>query len=830
VSRRPTVLVLAVAGGSLVAAAATAAAGPAGRSNAGPAAAPHAVAARVPVFASPTVVDNYRPGFEPDVAVDRSPGGARRLYTSTPFGFSTTQSFIERSDDGADSFHLIEGNAAGKPITCVGGGDTEAQVDPVNGSLFFSDLQPLSNFSNSRSDDHGASFQTTCGAVTGTLVDRQWIGLYTNGATKAVGAGPSGGRSYFYYDNVAQDPNGLNNQLVINQSVDGVQYGSGCAAGLACTGPATVISEDEGLPGNLIVDNTTGPFRHSVYAAHTNSALTGITVAICRGAAGRPPLSASAAADYCTDPTAFDSLSRKSSHWQEVSVDGPADPGRVDKAFNVIQVDSAGNLYMTWASAPIMKDANGNFPQTAPAQIYYSRSTDGGQHWSPRVKVNAPAQATNIFPWITAGDAGRVAIAWYGSEQTTGKAPYDSDSLDNGLWDVYLAQTTNGLDQSPSFTVTTVSDHHVKYGNISTGGLGGASDRSLGDYMQVQTGLRGEAVVSYVDDTSTGRNQDFTGGSGQSPPEASGPTMIAHQIGGPSLLSTVGDLGDATPATDGVTDPTGVGVGDSFVSQLGTATAGSAAQDIAAVAVSRPDPGHLTFTLRTADQKLASDLRVDPTQGGTTGVWMIRWADRYEPALKDGAIRYVAMQSTLGGTPEFYTGTTSCIATARCKYISYPATTDIPGKISGDTITWTVPLGAIGNPGDGAGLFSVTGSTAVQPLPSQPPAVTLPTSGDVTNTQLPNLVDAAKSFSYSLRTASVGGTTVSSGPAPAAGPGAAAVKPRKSTKKVAPRRVQRPRQPTRTLAFTGLDVLLPVAGLALLTGGLLIRRRRRPGL
>jgi len=395
------------------------------------------------------------------------------------------------------------GHGVGTSAARPRGGDTEAQVDPVSGSLFFSDLQGLTNFSNSRSDNKGASLSTSCGSVAGAGVDRQWIALDTNGGTMAVGTGATAGRSYFDYDNVAQG--GGSNQLVINQSVDGVQYGSACPGGSACTGPATPISPNEGLPGNLIVDNTGGAYRHSVYPPTPTGR--------------RPPSpSASAAADYCTDPTATAPDANNtlvSTHWREVNVDTP-DKGQVDKAFNVVAIDTAGNLYMTWASAPI--DPTGTVAgQTAPAQVYLSVSTDGGQTWSPRAKVNGPAQQTNIFPWISAGDPGRVDIAWYGSQQITGKAPYDSDSLNTGLWDVYLAQTTNALTGQPSFTQTTVSDHHVKYGNISTGGLGGASDRSLGDYMQVQTGVNGEVVVSYVDDTSTGRNSDFTGGTGQSP-------------------------------------------------------------------------------------------------------------------------------------------------------------------------------------------------------------------------------------------------------------------------------------------------------------------------
>ncbi len=828
-----------VAAGLLAAAAATTAAGASAASvtartdaSTGPPAraaiAPAAAGQRVPVFGSPTVVDNYRPGFEPDIAVDRSPGGQRRLYTSTPFGFSTTQSFIERSDDTADSFHLVEGNVAGKPGTCAGGGDTEAQVDRVDGSLYFADLQGLTNYSNSRSDDHGATFNLSCASVTTPVVDRQWIGLDTNGGTTGV---RSGGRAYFDYDNVAQASGA--NQLVINQSVDGVQYGAVCAAGVACTGPATVISPDEGLPGNLIVDDTAGgAHQHSVYAAHGNGAQTAVVVSICRGAAAGKPASAAAAADYCTDPTAVSTDgSRLSTHWHDVNVDIPA-TGQVDKAFNVIQTDTAGNLYMTWASAPVMTLPDGTQPQTKPAQIFLATSTDGGEHWSPRRQINQPAQATNIFPWISAGDPGRIDIGWYGSEQTTGKVPYDSDSLDTGLWDVYLGQSLDALSATPSFTVTKVSDHHVKYGNISTGGLGGASDRSLGDYMQVQTGVRGEALLSYVDDTSTGRNQDFTQGSGQSPPEAAGPTIVAKQIGGPSLYAAPGDLGNATPAVDAVTAPTG----NAFFSAATTATTAPAAQDLTGVAVTRADATHLTITLTTADPKLADDLAVSPTLGGSTGVWQVRWAERYEPALLDGAIRYVGMQSTAGQPPSFFTGTTTCIASTRCKFFSYPTTTSVPGRISGASVSWTVPLNVIGSPKDGDTLYSVTGTTVSQLAPSTASTATLPTAGDPANSQLPNTLDAAPSFSYTLRpaaaaTATTGGTTATTGGTVVAPAKKAAAKRSAPRKPVVARKTPTSRQPVvqpkRTLAFTGLAAGLPTLAVGLLVLTLVLRRTRR---
>src|SRR3954470_21295759 len=203
------------------------------------AAAAPAAAATAPGFDTPTVADHFRTGFEPDVMVDRSPTAKRgQIYTSTPFGFSTTQSFIFRSNDNGASFHLVEGNVLGKPATCVGGGDSELQIDPVNGSVYFSDLQGLTNFSNSMSTDSGRTWQTSCSSVNGAGVDRQWIGVDTNGRTTPVGAGSDLGRLYEDYDNVNQDTNEdneLGNQLVMNESVDGVHYGSNCvAAGVPC--------------------------------------------------------------------------------------------------------------------------------------------------------------------------------------------------------------------------------------------------------------------------------------------------------------------------------------------------------------------------------------------------------------------------------------------------------------------------------------------------------------------------------------------------------------------------------------------------------------------
>ena len=122
-------------------------------------------------FSHAVVVDQQRPGFEPDVKAD----GNNVIYSSIPFGFSTTQSFIWASHDNGNSYQLTPGNIGpGKPTTCVGGGDTDLYVDAKN-ALYFSDLQGLTNISNSMSTDGGTTWNTNCAGAPNTPDDRMWL-------------------------------------------------------------------------------------------------------------------------------------------------------------------------------------------------------------------------------------------------------------------------------------------------------------------------------------------------------------------------------------------------------------------------------------------------------------------------------------------------------------------------------------------------------------------------------------------------------------------------------------------------------------------------------
>jgi hypothetical protein len=756
-----------------------------------------------PTFGTPVVVDHWVPGFEPDVAVDRSPQTAGTLYSTWPNGFSTTISYIARSNDQGRSFHLTEGNVLGKPTTCAGGGDSELQISRVDGSLYFADLQGLTNFSNSRSTDQGRTWTTSCYAVPVPAVDRQWIALDDNGGASSVGSGATDGRAYFTYDNIAQNPSA--NSLVMNESVDGVHYGSGCiTAGVPCPFPPAVISPSEGLPGNALVDNVVGsPFQHTIYVTHTNADGDSAVISYCRGPASGPKTAATVAA-ACTAPATVPT--DVNPLWHDVAM-RPANPNVAVAAFVVMAIDTAGNVYSTWVEYP--SNANGI---TGPGKVMYTHSVDGGAHWSTPRQVNPTGLRTPVQPWIAAGDPGRVDIAYYAAPQNKEAGLFGSDAITNtGTWQVYLDQSLDSLG-SAHFTHATVADHQVKYGNVSSQGLGGSSDRSLGDYMQVQVGLRGEALISYVDDTSENRNPDFTFGSGQSPAEAAGPTMFAVQTGGPSLYANVGTItGDSRRPYGKITDPVGRGYPDAFLSLLGNDTNGPVALDIGRVTITQSDRDHLRVTMKTGDPSLSSHLGIPLSLGGTTADWIVRWAapsyhksNGHGGYLGDGDIFYVGMESANGGAPKFFTGSTDSLQTTHAKYFIYTPKGSVPGSISGDTITWTVPLSAVGTPAKGNSLFSVTGFTSTQLLPSSP-GVPLVNGGVLSSYTPPNLIDQAPPVTYTIGqlTPGVPGSTNP----PASAPGGSGG----------------------SLATTGANWVIPLAGLALFCVAYVLGRRRHKG-
>ncbi|HET6876990.1 MAG TPA: hypothetical protein VFH38_05635 [Jatrophihabitans sp.] len=702
-------------------------------------------------FSRMVIVDEQRPGNEPDVKVD----SRGRIYSSEPFGFSTTSSFLWRSNDHGRSYQLVPGNiGSGKPTTCAGGGDTDLFIDRHD-ALYFSDLQGLTNISNSVSTDGGKTWQTTCAGAPNTPVDRMW---FTGTGSLAKG----NLRLYQDYDqvNTSASPNNPGgNQLVETLSTDGVTFvpvTNPNLAGTDCLGTAVnCVTDNEGISGNQVIDPKTG----NVFIAHT---------AINGASSGTPGVQVSEGriADNGGAPTATWTASRNLDaalcpHTRGTCVDKAGNPTELaGENFASIARDGAGYLYVTF-TAGSLHHAHPNaarFGQlTGPEQIYVVHSLEPATMTDPaKVTWSRPQRitgahrgistGTNTFPWITAGSRGRVAVAWYHTATSFQKGAcgkprcrsYGAAALKHAEWTVQVAQTLHGAAAAPRWRRATVSDGPIKYGAICTNGLGCATggDRSLGDFLQVSPDRQGALLVTYVDDTSG----NVQGG------EDAGPEVISRQIGGPSLYAGHRVTVDGGPArqSGGVRDQAGDAAYSADGSRTSADKAGYPQLDLTAASIHQPR--HRGYLLARIRVRRLVKLTGSPALGGTDVSWMLRWTEVRRGRPGNGLIYYAGVDNqgaTPGSAPSFFMGTTDCVPPANqqehCKFFTYPQTRQIKGAIARKhgVITLRIPRKYL-HLRHGGKLRSVTGFTTTAATPQS-------------SATLFNLIDATTPFDVRVR-------------------------------------------------------------------------------
>jgi hypothetical protein len=692
-------------------------------------------------FSHAVVVDHQRPGFEPDVKVD----GNGVIYSSVPFGFSTTQSFVWSSRDRGNSYQFVPGNVGpGKPATCVGGGDTDLFLDSRN-ALYFSDLQGLTNISNSMSTDGGATWSTNCAGAPNTPDDRMWF--------TGTGSSAAGNLTLYQdYDATGTAVPSAGNQLVETVSHDGTHFSpvvnsdpnalSGGCAGAA----ANCVTNNEGISGNQVVDPGTG----NVYIAHTTTNGTGGTPGV-QVSEGKITLGTPTTATWTESPNLDAALCQNST-----CVDGNGNAEELaGENFASIARDSAGYLYVSFTAGPLdhANSSDSNFGAlTAPEQIYVVRSLQPAGAdpstltWSApqRITGSGSSAGTNTFPWITAGSGGRVDVAWYHTNETSEQGTcasgsgtctlYGAGSFRNAEWTVQMAQSLSANTGSPGYGTSQVSEAPVKHGQICTNGLGCATggDRSLGDFLQVTTDNQGAAVVSYVFDTSA----DTSAG------EDTGPEVISRQISGPSLLSSIGSVsqngGPGVPMSS-VADPTG----DANYSANGSRTAASDNLDLTGASLANGPGSTLVATIRVRNLK---SLGAGSALGGPDASWLLRWTQVRPGATGNGDIYYAGMDNNSGaggsGKPTFFAGDTAGIPPANSadhtKYMTFPQTHVLSASQASydaatGVITLRIPRSYVGNPANGTPLYSGTAFTATSSSPQ---------SGST----LFNLIDATTPF------------------------------------------------------------------------------------
>jgi hypothetical protein len=208
--------------------------------------------------------------------------------------------------------------------------------------------------------------------------------------------------------------------------------------------------------------------------------------------------------------------------------------GKAEQFFGVVGVDKAGNVYQAAAGGYGETAAPDVTPSGEVSFMYYERET--GNTNEEQITIPTPA-GDALWPWIVAGDDGRVAVSWY---QNLAGQPQD--------FYMYTAVTNNGHGTTvtcsdgseafipPQFTVVNASQRVVHHGLICLSGTtcnanpsfeGG--DRRLGDFYTINYDKDGNLFMVGADTMLK---------SEQGTAKTVGNPIFIKQISGDKMIST----------------------------------------------------------------------------------------------------------------------------------------------------------------------------------------------------------------------------------------------------------------------------------------------------
>ncbi len=408
---------------------------------------------------------------EPSIRVDAS-DPTRRIWITAPSGIGVNSRSLPAGGENGDIFWYSDDDGktwtvASGPLgvggpTIVGGGDSD--VATGFGEEVYGTGLTLANVTLAASCDRGQNFTSNPISNLGTVEDRQWIDTYEDSPKPPLGP-------EFV----------LNYGQIVGRTVNFHQIASPlCAPPVA--GPSIITKHPDCTlalldddcyqwPGNLAVEERHG----DVYVTHNtlgsekagSSEVDDVVVSRVTGGASRPAtqgdvLDVVAANDR---PDTFDS-------------------------FTVVAVDRAGNVYVVWTE---------RHPETMTTDTMLAVSQDRGLTWGDPIKVNR-GPSTTTFPWIVAGDAGKIDVVYYGTNE---KGPSPEEVPQTSKWRVWMAQSLNALDPSPNFKENPATGF-MHQGSICTSGTGcEPGTRDLLDFFQVDVDEKGFANIAYTDNLNT---------------------------------------------------------------------------------------------------------------------------------------------------------------------------------------------------------------------------------------------------------------------------------------------------------------------------------------
>ncbi len=175
-----------------------------------------------------------------------------------------------------------------------------------------------------------------------------------------------------------------------------------------CLRPALVYA-------SVAADRSAGPSRGAVYVAWADYP-PGVTDAECPDRCGDPSV--------CVPDVYFSRSVDGGATWSLPALVTDAGTGEVDRYHQWIRVDpSSGAIFVAF------KDSR-NDPMRAGADVYLSRSRDGGANWEPAIRLSSATSRTTHF--MQFGDYQSVAAA--GGNVYAAWADYRSDPMEGEIY------------------------------------------------------------------------------------------------------------------------------------------------------------------------------------------------------------------------------------------------------------------------------------------------------------------------------------------------------------------------------------------------------------
>ena len=205
-----------------------------------------------------------------------------------------------------------------------------------------------------------------------------------------------------------------------------------------------------------------------------------------------------------------------------------------------ISTDTASNAYHVWTGAD--------------EGVYMSRSTDSGETWEQEsIRISPVEVISSVFPQTDAGDPGRIAITYLGSENSEmlNQSDIDGNPWDcnahyapnNATYHLYITYSLNALDDEPVFHTYRVTDDPVQVGSICLNSgdcrdIGG-SNRNLLDFNDLHIDREGRVYVAFADgctgDCATNNNSTAAD-------SRDGRGSVYYLANGPSLIEAYGQM------------------------------------------------------------------------------------------------------------------------------------------------------------------------------------------------------------------------------------------------------------------------------------------------